>query len=147
MKPKSLVQKLCANWRSNGTCAGIEIGKDLRQWIDPEMAWKPCCVNKARCNYFERIIIPTVLKFLDKNYPQLQEMKRAVAQYEVMVEKQKRKEDNAGFETKCRNCNEPFFTVAKNRIYCDHCREYKKQTAWRNHKRKSRCSAERVQVC
>ena len=48
----------CANW-STGTCSGIMLKDDGRQYIDRELANKPCRIDCGEsCDYWAECVAP-----------------------------------------------------------------------------------------
>ena len=142
MRPKRLAQLICANSKAGGICAGVMINPDLSQYIDEELAGKPCRVNGKRCCYFERIIIPQVLRHTHKDHPQLQQMKGAVASYETMVMKLKID------IRRCRQCGKPSPGMKANEKYCANCKRLrilKSKRKWKS-KRKIEAEVEKVHM-
>jgi len=131
LNPKRLAQLICANWNVE-ICRGVQINKDLSLRIDPELAGKPCCVINERCSYFERILIPQVLHITHRTHPQLQQMKRGVANYETMVMKQK------GNVRRCKLCKKHSPGLKPNEKFCLECKKIRKRKSDREALRRLR---------
>ncbi|MBL7086487.1 MAG: hypothetical protein ISS28_05250 [Candidatus Cloacimonetes bacterium] len=143
MNPKQLAKQVCANY-SNGICIGVQIEKDLSQYIDLELYNKPCCVNEKRCSYFERIILPLVE--MSKEHPNLYAMKKAVTKYETKV---------IGLSKslrRCKECKRPSPELKANEMFCVKCKRLRvlksKRKYYRENKetilKKRRCHLEKV---
>lgn len=133
MNPKRLAQLTCANWKSDGICAGVQIRKDLSLFADPELNGKICCVNEKRCSYFERFIIPEVTNLMDeRGWPQLQQMKKAVAKYQFQVM-------NLSKDLRrCKRCKRPTPGMKPNEKFCQTCKAIRIAESKRDYKRRSR---------
>ena len=130
MKPKRLAQLTCANWRTGGTCAGVQINKDLSQWIDPELAGKQCCVNEDRCSYFKRIVIPGIRG--NPEHPDHHKLMAGVIKYE------RAQKNLSGNVRRCKRCKRPTPGMKANQRFCPDCKRIRIAESKREYKRRSK---------